>query len=223
MGHCRHVGCRALAAPVIYYGNPSTEAIRDAMSGRRLGCIITPDQYNANFPDEWDVIADNGCFSGRWTHDRWLRWLMDQPRSIRFVVAPDVYHPDGRPAHIETLDRWRTYGPLIERLGFTPAFVCQVGANAATVPDAPVMFLGGTTEWKLGWAAWEIAHLPGTWTHMGRVNSLRRLRAADAMGCDSADGTYLTFGPDINLPRLLGWLDRVHAEPALDLTPGIIG
>jgi hypothetical protein len=40
---------------------------------------------------------------------------------------------------------------------------------------------------------------------MGRVNSLRRLRYADAIGCDSADGTYIAHGPDINLPALLGW------------------
>ena len=27
------------------------------------------------------------------------------------------------------------------------------------------------------------------------------------IGCDSVDGTYLTFGPDVNLPRLLDWLE----------------
>jgi DNA (cytosine-5)-methyltransferase 1 len=26
-----------------------------------------------------------------------------------------------------------------------------------------------------------------------------------ALGCDSVDGTFLTFGPDVNLPRLLAW------------------
>jgi hypothetical protein len=41
---------------------------------------------------------------------------------------------------------------------------------------------------------------------MGRVNSLRRHRYAAAIGCDSADGTYLTRGPDENLPKLLGWV-----------------
>jgi hypothetical protein len=41
---------------------------------------------------------------------------------------------------------------------------------------------------------------------MGRVNSRRRLRIAAQMGCHSADGTFLAFGPDRNLPHLLGWL-----------------
>lgn len=195
---------------LIYYANPSTEAIRDAISAGRLGCITTPEQGNVYFPDEWDVIADNGCFSGKWSHDRWFRWLLDQPRSIRFAVAPDVFDPTGAPCHDATLDRWRTYGPLIERHGFTPAFVCQVGATPANVPDAPVFFLGGTTEWKLGDTAraiTEAAKACGAWVHMGRVNSLRRFDIARRWGCDSVDGTYLTFGPDVNLPRLLAWLE----------------
>jgi hypothetical protein len=33
----------------------------------------------------------------------------------------------------------------------------------------------------------------GVWTHMGRVNSERRLRYAALIGCQSADGTYLAF------------------------------
>lgn len=202
---------------MIYYANPSTDAIRDLMADRRIGCIVTPLQQNLYFPEEWETMADNGCFSDRWTHDRWQRWLLDQPRSVRFAVAPDVYDPDGRPCHDETLDRWRRYGPMIERAGFAPAFVCQVGATADNVPDAPVLFLGGTTEWKLGPDAWAIVdrHRHDRWIHMGRVNSARRFRTARAMGCHSADGTFLTFGPDANLPRLLSWLEEADTQPML--------
>jgi hypothetical protein len=188
------------------------------MAAGLLGCITTPDQGNKHFPDEWDVIADNGCFSGRWTHDRWFRWLLDLPRSIRFAVAPDVFDPSGAPCHDATLERWRTYGPLIERHGFTPAFVCQVGALPNNVPDAPVLFLGGTTAWKLGHHATAItaaAKAQGRWVHMGRVNSRRRIRAARAMGCDSADGTFLTYGPNKNFPRLMSWLRDADDAPML--------
>ncbi|MDG4834120.1 hypothetical protein O7627_33185 [Solwaraspora sp. WMMD1047] len=45
---------------------------------------------------------------------------------------------------------------------------------------------------------------------MGRVNSLRRLRHAAAIGCHSADGTCLIYAPRQNLPRLLSWLDEVN-------------
>jgi hypothetical protein len=40
---------------------------------------------------------------------------------------------------------------------------------------------------------------------MGRVNSWRRWQIADAFGCDSCDGTFLTYGPDVLLPELLSW------------------
>ncbi len=47
--------------------------------------------------------------------------------------------------------------------------------------------------------------------HCGRVNSLKRLRYAASIGCQSADGTFLAYGPDRNLPVLLGWLHTLHA------------
>ncbi|GGP80795.1 hypothetical protein [Streptomyces melanogenes] len=50
---------------------------------------------------------------------------------------------------------------------------------------------------------------------MGRVNSRRWLRLAQAIGCTSADGTYLAFGPDTNLPRLLAWMNELHTTPTL--------
>ncbi len=204
---------------MIYYANPSSIPIMDAMSAGRVGCVTTPDTGNRVFPDEWDVIADNGCFAGRWTHDRWCRWLLRLPRTVRFVVAPDVFDPSGGPCHTDTLTRWRHYGPFIARHGFTPAFVCQVGASCDSIPDdAPVVFLGGTTAWKLGHEASQIAahvRAEGRWTHMGRVNSKLRLTAARSMGCDSVDGTYLTYGPDVNLKRLLSWLDDARSRPML--------
>lgn len=68
------------------------------------------------------------------------------------------------------------------------------------------------TEWKEGAVALRLlqeAQSRGKWVHMGRVNSGRRYDYARYIGCDSADGTYLTFGPDINLPKLLSWVDRI--------------
>ncbi len=65
------------------------------------------------------------------------------------------------------------------------------------------------TEWKLGPHAATIAALAvlrGVPVHCGRVNSRKRLAYARTIGCSSADGTFLTFGPDKNLPQLLGWL-----------------
>lgn len=55
----------------------------------------------------------------------------------------------------------------------------------------------------------------GKHVHMGRVNSLRRLRFARDIGCDSVDGTFLGFGPDVNIVRLQRWLDDIERQPSL--------
>ncbi|WP_449060618.1 hypothetical protein, partial [Planomonospora algeriensis] len=68
-------------------------------------------------------------------------------------------------------------------------------------------------EWKTGPAAGRLARealTRGKRVHMGRVNSYRRLVRAHEFGCFSADGTYITFGPDVNLPRVLRWLADIR-------------
>lgn len=80
------------------------------------------------------------------------------------------------------------------------------------------MFIGGTTAWKLGEAARELAGVAkahGKWLHMGRVNSERRVMYAKLVGCDSVDGTYIVFGPDKNAPRVASWMRRARMQQAL--------
>lgn len=79
-------------------------------------------------------------------------------------------------------------------------------------------FVGGSTGYKLSEAAYAFAaeaRSRGKWVHMGRVNSLQRLRAARLSLFYSVDGTYLKHGPDVLLPRLYGWLDAVNGQSAL--------
>ena len=81
------------------------------------------------------------------------------------------------------------------------------------------LFIGGSTDWKItvGLDVADAARSGGAWTHMGRVNTAERYRLACARLIDSADGTFLGFGPDANLPRLTRWLD---AGAQLALTDG---
>ena len=104
--------------------------------------------------------------------------------------------------------------------GLPVALVAQDGLERLDVPWPwfDVLFLGGSTDWKLGPAARALtaeAKRRGKRVHMGRVNSLKRLRYADAIGCDSTDGTCLTYAPDANLPRLLAWLRTVNDQAPL--------
>lgn len=76
-------------------------------------------------------------------------------------------------------------------------------------------------EWKLSPAAQDLtleAKARGKTVHMGRVSSEMRIVYAVHAGVDSADGTYLLKGPDINLSKLLGWLDAIDR---IDDKPGL--
>jgi hypothetical protein len=179
--------------------------------------IATPAQGNV-IPPNAAWCADNGCFGDGYPGDEaFLTWLAERAEHAAhcaFVVAPDVVC-DAQ----ATLDRSAPMLPRIQAAGYPVALVAQNGLECLTVPWSTfdALFIGGDTPWKLGPAAHALAgeaKARGKWVHMGRVNSLRRLRYADAIGCDSADGTFLAFGPDVNLPEVLGWL-RAVAEPTL--------
>ena len=45
----------------------------------------------------------------------------------------------------------------------------------------------------------------GMWVHVGRVNSRKRYLRFSSIA-DSADGTFILFGPRIRLPEVLGWV-----------------
>lgn len=192
-----------------------------------LDQIVTPAAGNAITPGAiW--CADNGVFGGDYPgDDAYLAWLAARRHlaaSCAFAVAPDVVRaPDGqlRPDAAATLARSAPMLPRIRALGFPAALVAQNGLEHLDVPwdDFDVLFIGGDDAWKEGPAAAQLARAAkqrGKRVHMGRVNSLRRLRIAERIGCDSADGTYLAFGPDRNLPTLLSWLRQLDWPTLFD-------
>jgi hypothetical protein len=203
---------------VIYFANPATQPIRDAMTAGKLGMITTPVQGNV-VPEGACWCADNGCFGQGYPGDEaFLAWLSARLERwgdrCKFATAPDVVG-DAR----ATLVRSAPFLPAIRDMGCPAAFIGQDGQEDLPVPwdEFDALFLGGTTEWKLGvGAAWLTREAVGRgkWVHMGRVNTKGRLRYAASLGCSSVDGTTLRFGPDINLPILLRWLDECQTWSA---------
>lgn len=205
---------------MIYLSTSSSPAIVEAMTRGEIGYVWTPDTRRdpAPFPI-W--AADNACYSQgeRFDLDRYLAALArhaDQADRCLFATAPDVVGDA-----VATNARSLPVLPEIRARGYRAALVLQDGhGEAAPVPwtEAEAVFVGGSTEWKLGRVARDLveqARARGLWAHMGRVNSYRRLRYAEAIGCDSADGTFLAFGPDVNLARLREWQRRLATEGAL--------
>jgi hypothetical protein len=188
--------------------------IRD-IRHKRLGFMFTPQMGNV-IPNDVTWGADNGRFGSpeKYSDTGYLTWLASKdPARCLFATAPDVVGD-----HQATVELSVPMLPRIRALGYKPAFVAQDGFDSKSTPwDLfDVLFIGGTTEFKLSCGdAIREAKRRGKWVHMGRVNSYTRIRVATAMGCDSSDGTYLKFGPDINAPKLLGWLDKLEREPML--------
>jgi len=178
------------------------------MGAQTIGYIDTPAQGNRRPPGVvW--CADNGRFGKGWPGpEKWFDWLTrnaGDAGSCLFATAPDVVGDAAA-----TLEESLPWLPKIRALGYPAAFVAQDGLEDLVTPweEFDVLFLGGSTEWKLGAAARVLvaeAKARGKRVHMGRVNSEKRYRYALGIGCDSADGTYLTFGPDVNLPDVLAW------------------
>lgn len=198
---------------MLYLATPSTGPVRDAMSEGLLGQMVTPKAGN-RLVDGATFAIDNGVVkivNGQpvtdpdWDEGQWLR-ILDRyagtPRCLFAVVPDDV----GNAA--ATDERWAHYAPEVRARGYAAAYATQNGCEAIPV-DADVLFTGGDDPWKLGHEARRLARVAqhaGLWCHMGRVNTLGRLRLAALDGYDSVDGTTLAFGPDRNLPQLLRWL-----------------
>jgi hypothetical protein len=202
---------------MLYFANPCASGpVIKAMVAGELGYIATPDQGNVR-PAGVIWCADNGCYGKGWPgEDAWLQWLGRNRHDAGrcwFATAPDVVG-DAQ----ATLDRSLPTMPLIRAMGYPVALVGQDGLEDLTIPWAglDVLFLGGSTDWKLGPAARALtteAVARGKRVHMGRVNSYRRFTYAKRIGCSSVDGTFIRFGPSVNLPQVLAWCqDRSPAE-----------
>lgn len=197
---------------MLYLANPTRLAMPYMQSGA-LGFIDTPAQGNIR-PQGVTWCADNGCFGKGYPGDeRWLKWLEKHSGNADrclFATAPDVVG-DAKATLIRSLPHLAS----IRRLGYRSALVAQDGMDEVGIPwdEFDALFIGGSTEFKLSDVSKELvaeANARGKHTHLGRVNSRKRMRLAHSWGCDSVDGTYLVFGPEKNLPKLLGWLAELE-------------
>lgn len=128
---------------------------------------------------------------------RFLEKMQAKRDRCLFVVAPDVVADA-----IATLERFRYWGCRIKAAGWPVAFAAQDGQESLEFPpEFDTLFVGGSTEWKMGKGAEQCicrAQELRKWIHVGRVNSQIRIRHFQLMNVDSVDGTCLVYGPDVN-------------------------
>jgi hypothetical protein len=228
---------------VIYLSGVTSDRDEPALIAHGIGLMCQPGNSYYLRADRYPFTAyDNGCFAGKWVEDEHFAKLEAFPRDrCLFAVSPDVY-PDA----LASLERGLQYAPLIREMGFPVAIVAQDDAERLSWPwDAfDVLFIGGEMrkpaylEWKMSAGAEELvkeARRHGKWVHMGRVSSLKRMKRARQMGCNSADGTFIKYrrrrraGEDdtardargaAELAEWVAWLDRnrplfEHETPSL--------
>ena len=169
---------------------------------REFGQMLTPKSGRATPRGIW--CADNGVFTGQYRFGAYFSWLWAM-RPYRgecaFVPAPDVVSD----ARATRLRYWMT-APLIKAMGYPVAYVAQDDQENMAFPPMDAVFIGGSTDWKMSPAAdacIRAGQASGAWVHVGRVNSIKRIRHFKLVGVDSVDGTALTYAPDVYY-RLFG-------------------
>ena len=187
---------------MIYLSGSVADSYQALLIAAGIGLMIQPgNSYHRRIAAFRYWAADNGCFADQWDEDRWIKWLelLDPAAGCLFAVAPDKY-PDA----IESLRRGLDFAPIVRDMGFPVAVVAQDGAERLdwAWDEMDCLFLGGRQrersrlEWKESAAAASLARrarAAGKWVHMGRVNSLRRLKIAQFMGCQSVDGNLIKW------------------------------
>lgn len=174
-----------------------------------VGLLQTPRaSYRLDGIAVWAL--DNGCFTDSYPgDDRYLdylkRWEPHRDRCL-FVAAPDVVGDAEA-----TIARSLPMIPRIRALGYPVALVLQDGMTEDAVPWDAInwVFVGGSTEWKLGPGAAALidaARRRGVRVHVGRVNSRKRFRLFAALGADTCDGTHMAFDPIQGLARVKSWV-----------------
>ena len=145
---------------------------------RSFGILTSPAHSSAvaGIKQGMPWAADNECFTKEFNVTRFLDWLerMEPYRdTCLFVAVPDVVG-DAR----ATLERWMEMAWQVD--AWPVAFVAQDGQEDMPFPESfDVLFIGGTTKWKMGSGALECirrGQALGTRIHIGRVNWYKRYR-----------------------------------------------
>lgn len=198
-------------------------AIREElMNVKNVGFMITPNMGNTH-PEGVLWGADSGLFSTKGSRefdiDRYIEWMQERvpfQKDNLFITAPDVVGD-----WATTKRRSKFMLTVIRELGYKAALVAQDGLLSSEELEWDTfdcLFVGGTDAFKLAESTYALvkdAKSRGKWTHMGRVNSFARLKAAALSGYDSADGTYIAYGPDVNIPKLLAWIKTLDKQTAM--------
>ena len=200
----------------------ATETMRRYAGNPHLGRFIVPRDGNAlvALPASMPWALDNGAYTGfdATLYERAAKRWVPMLDNCLFITLPDRVGDAAA-----TLDLFHAMKGRVRGWGYptsTLAFVAQDGLIRQQVPwdEIGTLFIGGTTKFKMGpvaEAAVREAKHCGKRVHVGRVNTLRRVRHFTLMGVDSIDGSQFSMFPDTHIPRFLGHLSAEKKQGQL--------
>lgn len=183
----------------------------DRFAHPALGRLIQPRHTSSIAATDAAGIAwaaDNDCFQGL-DAVAWQK-MLDRIKGLDGCLWATV--PDKVADALTTARMFEVHAPALARRGIPAALVAQDGLEEMgawldrTWHRIDALFIGGSTEWKLGAEARQLvreAQARGKWVHVGRVNTDRRIDyCRDVLQADSVDGskwakfknTYLVSG-----------------------------
>ncbi len=197
-------GLRPATETIPYASRTGTRTTLAALRGAGWRLMLSPEGVlrTEGFP----YCLDNGAWTAfvqnrPWDSARFIDALRRFGPQADFVVVPDIVMGGD-----ESLQRSRLWLPHVLRHtrlgllavqnGMTPDLVrSMIGARVG-------IFVGGDTPWKertmFTWA--QLARECGSYCHVGRVNTARRVRLCQMAGVDSFDGSGVSrFGKHLDV------------------------
>lgn len=154
---------------------------------------------------------DNGCFTN-FRERTWRRMLVDARKNKPvFVCLPDIVGDARR-----TLELFEQFEAITD--GLPRALVLQDGIGALSIPWSKIeaVFVGGTDRFKISpecLNAVTAAKILNKWVHVGRINSVARLKNWMGVG-DSLDGSGISK-IDYRLKDLLSGIKNADTQQSL--------
>ncbi len=220
----------------LIYGLPP---ILGEMPAETVGHLLHPRQGNnldRLLADGLPWASDNGAFSDHLAgrpfdgpaFEAYLDRLAGRPGCL-WVACPDV--PMDAAA---TLELFKVWAPKLRRRGLPVALVAQDGLEPRQVDWQAIdaLFVGGSTEWKLGPDAQHLCRHARAWeeedgsssiqVHVGRVNSKRRvLESWSLLGADTFDGMSYNRWARVKLDPITAYALRI-ADPEHQADPAYL-
>jgi len=174
-------------------------------AGWRL--LLSATGHHSRAPEGFRYALDNGAWTAYqqqapFNFVKFVKALAAYGANADWVVAPDIV--EGGAASLELSLSWLRY---VQSETTRVLIAVQDGVVhndiAAYLKQDVGIFIGGSTPWKLATLGYwgDLGRRCNCWVHVGRVNSMRRIRLCAVAGAHSFDGTSVTKFPS-TLPRL---------------------